>query len=45
MQGFLTVLVLIPALYVIVIKSDSDAGSRNWAYGVIGTLLGFWLKT
>jgi len=44
MQGGLTVLVLVTALYVIVIKVDSDAGLKNWAYGVIGTLLGFWLK-
>ena len=44
MQGFLTLLVLVTALYVLIVKADSDTGLKNWAYGVIGTLLGFWLK-
>ncbi|MDP9155297.1 MAG: hypothetical protein M3O74_13715 [Pseudomonadota bacterium] len=44
MQGFLTIVVLTSALYVIVVKADSDAGAKNWAFGVVGTLLGFWLK-
>lgn len=43
-QLVLSGIVLIAALYVIAVKTDSDAAQKNWASGAIGTILGFWLK-
>jgi len=44
MQGLLTVVILIAALYVVVVKADSDQGQKDWAYGALGSLVGYWLK-
>jgi len=43
MQMLITLMVLGAALYVILSKQYGDA-EQKWAYGAIGTLLGFWLK-
>ena len=43
MQAVVTVALLLPCL--IMILSDSyDANSKHWAFGTVGTILGFWLK-
>jgi hypothetical protein len=42
-QVIITVLLLGSSLYVILSRKYS-AQDQNWAYGTVGTLLGFWLK-
>jgi hypothetical protein len=43
MQVVVTLALLVPCLLVIV--SDSyDQNSKHWAFGTVGTILGFWLK-
>jgi hypothetical protein len=44
MRIFLTVLVAIAALYGIFLAHDSDPAVKEWSFGAIGTLLGFWLR-
>lgn len=36
-------LVLLPGLYVIVRKPDHP-DARKWAFGVVGFILGYWLR-
>lgn len=43
-QIFISVVVLFAALYIVVFQPDADESQKNWAFGTIGTLLGFWLK-
>lgn len=42
MSFIITVLVLAACLYVILARKYTDA-DKKWAYGAIGTILGFWL--
>ena len=37
-----TILVLAASLYIILTKKYADA-DKKWAYGAIGTILGYWL--
>jgi len=43
MQIFISVGLLATALYVILSKKY-DADVQKWAFGVIGTIVGYWLK-
>lgn len=43
MPEVVTVVVLLAALFVILSRGYGDA-EQKWAYGAIGTLLGYWLK-
>jgi hypothetical protein len=43
MQSVITLVLLLPSL-VVIMKKDYDASQKHWAYGTIGTILGFWLK-
>ena len=38
-----SVILLVASLYIILSKRY-PASDRHWAYGIVGTLLGFWLK-
>jgi hypothetical protein len=42
MSSVVTLLVLLSSLYVILAKKYTDA-DKKWAYGAIGTILGYWL--
>ena len=42
MQVVVTVAVLGAALGIIVAGEDADA--QKWAFGIVGTIIGFWLK-
>lgn len=42
MTFIVTSLVLLCSLFVILAKKYTDA-DRKWAYGAIGTILGYWL--
>jgi len=44
MQIFISLVVLFAALYVVVIKSNATPAQKHWAFGALGTLVGFWLK-
>lgn len=44
MQIAVSLVVLGGALYII-ISQAYDAKDKHWAYGAVGTLLGFWLKS
>lgn len=44
MQVFISIVVLFAALYVVIFQPDADESQKNWAFGALGTLLGFWLK-
>ena len=43
MQMVLTGALLIPSLVVILVPGF-DSSAKQWAYGLTGTILGFWLK-
>ena len=43
MPVIITVVLLVAALYVILARNFSPQ-DKNWAYGTLGTLVGFWLK-
>jgi hypothetical protein len=43
MQFSIAVVLLAASLYVILSK-QYDASDTHWAYGTIGTLVGFWLR-
>lgn len=43
MPAVVTLLVLGASLYVI-ISGDYEEDYRNWAFGCVGTVLGYWLK-
>ena len=36
--------VLMCALFVI-LAQDYDTSTRNWAFGMVGTILGYWMKS
>jgi len=44
MQVILSIIVVAASLYVI-LSSNYDDGVEKWAFGAIGTVLGFWLPT
>jgi hypothetical protein len=43
MQVVVTLLLLLPCLLVI-LSNRYDPNSKHWAFGTVGTILGFWLK-
>jgi hypothetical protein len=43
MQIVLSLIVVGAGLHMI-LSGRYDAGNQHWAYGIIGTVLGFWLK-
>jgi hypothetical protein len=43
MPVIITIVLLAAALYVILARNFS-AQDKNWAFGTLGTLVGFWLK-
>ena len=43
MMVIVSLLVLGSALFVI-LSNRYDSGSQKWAYGVVGSIIGFWLK-
>jgi hypothetical protein len=44
MQALISVVLLGASLFVILSKTYADK-DRNWAYGTLGALVGFWLHT
>ena len=40
----LSLLVLLSALYVVLFAGSYSDAQQKWAFGAIGTLLGYWLK-
>jgi hypothetical protein len=44
MQVVISILVLLSALYVIVVVKDAETSLKDWSYGAIGTIIGFWFK-
>ena len=44
MRVSISLLVLIAALFIILSK-QYDGDQQKWAFGTIGTVLGYWLKT
>ena len=43
MQVIVTLALLVPCLLVIV-SNGYDQNAKHWAFGTVGTILGFWLK-
>jgi hypothetical protein len=43
-QTTITFVVLLAAFCVIHVKKGPDDGTRNWAFGALGSIIGFWLK-
>jgi uncharacterized membrane protein YhaH (DUF805 family) len=43
-QVVITLIILLSALYVILVKKAPDDGTKNWAFGALGSIVGFWLK-
>jgi hypothetical protein len=43
MQVVLSLLLVLAALYLILFREDAG-DTQKWAFGTIGTVLGFWLK-
>ena len=43
-QVVLSAVVLLASLYVVLIKKKPDTAQKSWAYGAIGSILGYWLK-
>src|SRR4051812_34723650 len=39
----MTAILLIAGLYII-LSSSYSAADKHWAYGIVGTLVGFWLR-
>lgn len=44
MDVFVSFVVLCSAMYVILSKAYGDA-EQKWAFGVVGTIIGYWLGT
>ncbi len=44
MRVVVSLVVLLSAIYIIVRSGSSDA-EHKWAFGAVGTVLGYWLKT
>ena len=44
MQALVSIILLVASLFVILAKKTYTAQDRHWAYGTVGTLVGFWLK-
>jgi hypothetical protein len=44
MRAAVTMVILIAGLFVILSKKYT-ATDKHWAYGVVGTVVGFWLKS
>ena len=44
MQVFLSLGLTVAALYII-LSHDYDPKDKHWAYGTVGTVLGFWLRS
>ena len=44
MRAIVSLLVLIPALFVVLSPNRFEKDSHKWAYGTIGIILGFWLR-
>jgi len=43
MQAVVTLALLLPCL-VMIMSNSYDASSKHWAFGTVGTILGYWLK-
>lgn len=43
-QVMITFIVMVAALFVILAKKAPDDGTKNWAFGALGSIIGFWLK-
>lgn len=43
MQGGISTIVLLSALY-IVLTGGPDSDTQKWAFGIIGTIVGYWLR-
>lgn len=43
-QAFVTVVVLLAAIYVLVLKPDAETSLKDFCYTSVGAILGFWLK-
>jgi len=44
MQAFISVVLLLASIFVVLTKRYQEK-DRNWAYGTIGALIGFWLRS
>ncbi len=44
MQAFVTVIVLVAAIYVLVFKPDAETSLKDFCYTSVGAIIGFWLK-
>lgn len=44
MPVVISLLILLAALYVILSNNSYGDAQQKWAYGVIGTILGYWFK-
>lgn len=44
MTAFLSGAVTLSALYIILANNVYSEGHQKWAFGVIGTILGYWFK-
>lgn len=44
MPVVVTLLVLLAALYIILSNSDYGEAQQKWAFGAVGTVLGYWFK-
>ena len=44
MQIIVTLAILAVSLFVI-LTNAADAQNKHWAYGAVGTILGFWLRS
>lgn len=40
----ITIVLLLAAVYII-LSQKYDADSQKWAFGVVGTILGYWMRT
>lgn len=45
MQVVISVAVLSSALYALLLAHEVQPAMRDWAFGMIGTIVGFWLRT
>ena len=43
MKAVLSLGIVLAALYIVLFKSE-DRKARDWAFGAIGLILGYWLK-
>lgn len=44
MPVMISVLVLIGAMYVILSRNTYAESQQKWAFGIVGTIVGYWLK-